>query len=363
MPFLSLLFFLILLPGCQSAFGPSALTNTHPAYNQAIVTSLDQQMLLNLVRLKYRDRPYFLDVGSVTASLEIVGNLGVDSSLSLDGGGDILQPNIGVGYSDRPTISYAPLRGEEFLKRVLSPISLEAILVMAQSGWNIERVFGITMERINDLHNAPRASGPTPEQAPTYKDFKRFLAVLRELQLHGLVEIGPAPDLGSKNLVVRLKSDPAHQHLIDQIRSLLKVNDIAHPNQFEITNNFLDADPGKWAVRVRSISSVLFYLSQNIDVIQSHVDAGLITVTKNHKGQPFDWSDTPAGQGFKVYSSVTKPNDAYLAISYRGVWFYLADRDLESKSTFMLLGQLFNLQAGQDKAVGPTLTLPVGGGR
>ena len=51
------------LGACQSYFGPTTLNTTHPAYNQAIVNSLDQQMLLNLVRLKYRDQPYFLKVG------------------------------------------------------------------------------------------------------------------------------------------------------------------------------------------------------------------------------------------------------------------------------------------------------------
>ena len=50
---------------------------------------------------------------------------------------------------------------------------------------------------------------------------------------------------------------------------------------------------------------------------------------------------------------------AFVAIPYRGEWFYLADNDLESKSTFMLLTQLFRLQAVAAKSAGPTLTLPV----
>jgi hypothetical protein len=44
---------------------------------------------------------------------------------------------------------------------------------------------------------------------------------------------------------------------------------------------------------------------------------------------------------------------------YRNQWFYLADNDLESKSTFMPLHQLFRLQAGAGKSAGPTLTFPV----
>ena len=189
-------FFILLvlsLSGCQSYFGPSALNNTHPAYNQAIVHSLNQQMLLNLVRLKYRDQSYFLKVGSVTSSFTFGGNLGVDSEIDMGSAAGLIKPNVGVSYADKPTISYTPLQGEDFLKSILSSISLEAILVMTQSGWSIERVFGICVERMNDLYNAPRASGPTPIDEPEYKKFKRMLALFRELQLTGDMEIGPDP--------------------------------------------------------------------------------------------------------------------------------------------------------------------------
>jgi hypothetical protein len=44
-----------------------------------------------------------------------------------------------------------------------------------------------------------------------------------------------------------------------------------------------------------------------------------------------------------------------------GIWFYIADGDQTSKSTFLLLGNLFRLQAGDVEDVKPVLTLPVGG--
>ena len=52
---------------------------------------------------------------------------------------------------------------------------------------------------------------------------------------------------------------------------------------------------------------------------------------------------------------------AYVKIRYRDHYYYIADNDLESKSTFMLLTEIFNMQAGQGVALMPTLTLPVGG--
>ncbi|MDH5575372.1 MAG: hypothetical protein OEY80_07820 [Nitrospirota bacterium] len=352
--------FLSALCGCQSSFGPIAIENTHPAYNQAIVTSLNQQMLLNLVRLKYRDTPYFLDVGSVTASLELVGNLGLGAEMNLDSGTNILRPNFGIGYADRPTISYAPLRGEDFLKSVMAPIPLEAILIIIQSGWSIDRVFGLTIERINDLSNAPRASGPTPENEPRYKEFKRLLSLLRILQLDSHLEIGALRDPNSKDLVVLFKEGPQQHNILEELRLLLNIFPDRPINKFIITDNFLDRRDDHWAVRARSIASVLFYLSQNIEIPNDHIVGGLVTLTKNNNGKLFNWNDTPAGNVFKVRSSHQRPDNAFIAIPYRGYWFYIQDNDLESKSTFMLLQALFNLQAGQAKAIAPTLTLPVG---
>jgi hypothetical protein len=318
-----------------------------------------------MVRLKYRDRPFFLKVGSVTATFAMGAEIGVEGEYGIDwkrdiGDGRVVSPSVGMSYSQSPTISYTPLQGEAFLKSVLTPISLEAILVITQSGWSVERVFGLCVERINNLYNAPSASGPTPEEQPRYRKFTRMLEILRTLQVSSLVEIGLDLEAEkNRNMVLLIDPDPDYQELIDELRSLLEVSQ--EMNQFKITTNFLDLKKNEWDLRSRSIVSVLHYLSHNVEVPEKHKKAGLITVTKAKDGGEFNWDETPAGRMFKVTCNKRKPRNAYVAVPYRGAWFYIADDDLQSKSTFMLLTQLFNLQAGKTEDAGPTLTLPVGG--
>lgn len=345
------------LTACQSWYGPSALNDTHGSYNQAIVNSLSQEMLLNLVRLKYRDRPYFLSINSVTASMSLKSSLGLNSSSSTSGT-SVVSPDIGISFSQSPTISYAPLGGEDFLKSVLSPVSFEAVLIMAQSGWSMERIFGLCIERINTLNNAPSASGPTPEYEPRYKQFYKFLTSLTYLHKHNLIEVGSNPKTG-KGIEVHLANtnNPQEKIEIEKIRRLLKLNDSAH---YHFSTNFLAPTDKSWTLRLRSISGILYYLSQNIEVPKEHKERGLVTNTLTTDGAVFDWEKTPAGALFKIQSSSDKPSNAYLSVFYRDTWFYIADNDLNSKATFMLLTQLFNLQAGQQKVLGPTLTLPVG---
>lgn len=133
-----------LLSGCQATFGPRALERTHPAYNEAIINSVNEQMLQNLVRLRYRDVTFFLEIGSVTASLSLEACAAADGSL-VQGDRDSANTAARIAYADRPTIAYVPLRGEGLLRSILTPLRLESILVLTQSGWSISRVFGLLL--------------------------------------------------------------------------------------------------------------------------------------------------------------------------------------------------------------------------
>ena len=345
-----------LLSGCQSAFGPQALARTHPAYNEAIIASINEQMLQNLVRMRYRDVPFFLEIGSVTASLSLGANAGVEAGVNF-GSGDSLSPGAGIAYADEPTISYAPLQGEDLLKSILSPLQLEAVLVLTQSGWNISRVFGLCFERINDLYNAPNASGPTPALEPAHKKFGELMKALHTLQKARLIEIGTRQKEEGTDIVIKLiRDNDRYKHEIDQVYALLELD--RSVDEFSLDTDFLKRDAKEWTVRARSISGLLYYLSHNVEVPSRHLEE-LVTVTRSRDGTMFNWSDTPAGRLFKVETGSERPEHAYIATQYRGNWFYIEDTDLETKSTFMLLRQLFDLQAGQTNPQVPALTLPV----
>ena len=101
-------------------------------------------------------------------------------------------------------------------------------------------------------------------------------------------------------------------------------------------------------------------MTRPTDKVAFDVEAGLVTRTQAADGTAFDWNQV-TGNLFRVKSAASRPANAFVSVAYRGEWFYIADNDLESKSTFMLLTQLFNLQAGQIKTVAPALTIGVGG--
>jgi hypothetical protein len=65
---------------------------------------------------------------------------------------------------------------------------------------------------------------------------------------------------------------------------------------------------------------------------------------------------------FRVRQSNARPNNAHVAVPYKGYWFYLDEADHDSKVTFALLMELARLELPGSKERGPILTLPLGGG-
>jgi hypothetical protein len=278
------------------------------------------------------------------------------SNFNLNGGAQILQFNAGGAYETAPTIAYAPLQGEGFVESVLRPISIKDVFALAGSGWSEQRVLGLCVERINDLENAPVASGPTPKVSPKrIEPFNRLLQLFEQVISEDLIT--PRIDPDTKELQLEIKSSPAYQDAIWEIKQLLGLDQ--NLEVYRVNSDFLHRRGDTISIRSRSLMSIFFYLSHNVDTPKEHKASGLVTITRNQDGSEFDWDKTAAGSLFHIRQSEKQPDMAFVAVAYRGQWFYLPDNDLESKATFMLLTQLFRLQAGAAKAAGPTLTLPV----
>ena len=396
--------------GCM--LGPTALRTSRTAYNEVVQTTAAEQLLLNLVRLHYREAPLFLDVGNIATQFTFESSGELTNTINQNIPREAPTPDVwewsaGIGYREQPTVTFTPLQGEDFVKRLLAPIRLDTILLMVRSGWSVDRVLRVTVQRMNGLDNASNASSPTPDRAPEYEKFARVSHAFRELQKQGLLELGyesypteigvpiNAEKIGPADLLSAARegyrfvpTDDGRHSVLTQSESVLvwqppidwhdlpAAGEIVtglglatHPaplryNFREIAGDFRPTEPAGQRTRIeittRSLLGTLFYLSQGIDIPPTHRRAGRVTHTVTTAGEPFDWT-LITGDLLHVHSSAVPPANAVVAVRYRHHWFYIADDDLTSKSTFALLGQLFALQAGSEAGGGPLLTLPLGG--
>ena len=83
--------------GCAQ-LGPQSIKGTRLDYNIAVQRTSDEQLLVNLVRMRYRDNPFFLDVSAIALQLSISAG----ASASAD-----LVPGSADDYSLGGTVDYS----------------------------------------------------------------------------------------------------------------------------------------------------------------------------------------------------------------------------------------------------------------
>ncbi|MCB1728997.1 MAG: hypothetical protein KDI21_00825 [Halieaceae bacterium] len=331
--------------------GPTLVSGSRTDYNMVLRQADDQQMLLNLVRLRYRDQPMFLEVSALNTQFSISNEVSASTVL---GQGDSY---LGVGGSviaqETPTVSYTPLKGADFVKRILDPIDLDTLFLLNSSGWSSERLFRLLVDEMNTVGNAQGSNGPTPAQAPAYEEFKHLAYLLRHLAQDGMVSGG-----SYKNQTVLIFA-PEVRHRADYLEftHLLKLD----PDKlvYPVTVAARGGHANSINLRFRSLAGVMYFLSQSVQVPEADVAAGRVTVTQDEAGQVFDWQRVTEGV-MRIKSSSQPPDNAAVAVNYRNSWFYIDDSDLDSKTTFALLGQVYQLQSGDTSTIAPVLTLPVG---
>ena len=346
---------LLIASGCKQV-GPTRVEAGRKNYNIAIQRTNDEQLLLNIVRLKYRDTPFFLEVSAVSSQFNVGASL--DTSVSLPEGNS---RSYGIGgaasFEETPTVSYSPLQGEDFIKRMMSPLSVESLLLLYHSGWSVERIFRVCLQRMNDLKNAPSASGPTPSVKPNFEEFAEVVDILRTLQKRGAVDLAKVTIEENTRLALVIDKDQLESAEVTELVQRLGLT--PGLETYPITADLKERNPAEIQMQTRSLLGCLFYVSTGIEVPEKDIKQGKVTLTKEADGSPFDWNTFSEGL-LKIKSGKTIQGDAAVAARYRDSWFYISDSDLNSKSTFSLLSQLFALQAGNVQTTTPVLTIPLG---
>lgn len=350
-------FFLFIVASCSI---PSKLTvegsGGRNAYNIAIQMSNSEQMLLNLVRLKYFDNPYFLDISSVTT--QFTYRTGATASIPIPGFNSDNPFVLGgeISWQNQPTLQFSPLEGRAFSQQLLTPIDLQTIQQLVYSGWDVDRVFRLVIQSFDQLTNAPEASGPIVSQIPNYQSFFDATRLLRHFQLRNELRMGVKVQENDRKLQIAF---PYEGEEAKKLANLLKGVYTSNGN-YVLSMEFGFNIKGQIGVYPRSILSCMYYLSRGVDIPQEDIDRGIAPVDKFGQTNDFKWENV-IGSLIKVYTSDYFPDRAYVAIKYRNHWFYIDDADAQSKQTFLLLLQLYNLQAGIPQKGPPVLTLPIGG--
>ena len=338
--------------GCTS-LGPPTIARDRFDYTTAIADSWKRQMLLNIVKIRYGDAPIFLDVASIinqySLETELRGTLGWAAPPYVD-----RQEVGGTGrYYDRPTITYTPLTGEKFARNLMTPIAPATVMSLVEGGYPIDLVFRILVHSVNGIQNqfggAARAHRADPE-------FYALLENLRHNQSSGAVALRVKKTEnqgGALVMVFRKRADERTLATGKEIRRLLGLKENA--SDFRVVYGSAPVDDEEIALLTRSISEILTDISSTIEVPAEHVAEKRTSPTMEPEGEGI------RGTIIRIHYARESPVDVFTAVPYRDGWFWIDDRDYQSKKLFSFLMFVMTLTETGGKEGAPIVTISAGG--
>jgi hypothetical protein len=337
---------LLCLGGC-AGFGPRTVARDRFDYIAAISESWKSQMLINMVKIRYGDAPVFLDVTSVISGYTLEADVGLSgqwwnrpsyTSQTLGATGK---------FTDRPTITYTPVVGEQFARSMMTPIPPAALVALIQAGYPIDLVFRFCSHSINGIQNSYGGDARKHEADP---EFYLLLEKMRKIQDSGALGIRLKRINQEESVVLffRAKADKTNDADIEIVRKMLGV--APQVQDLKVVYGSLPIDGKEIAILTRSIIDLLTDLASTIEVPARHVEQKRVNPTVQGT----------VGSLTRIQSSLKKPSDAFVAVPYHDCWFYIDDRDFPSKRVFSFLMFIFTLVETGNKGGGPVVTIPAG---
>jgi hypothetical protein len=224
---------------------------------------------------------------------------------------------------------------------------------LVQSGWPIDGVFAVAVRGINGLYANTGGDAFRHAGDPNYY---KLLKLLRELQVRDYVNIrvdsGQGADQGLFVFRTR-REDPEAQQMSKTVRELLGLDPNA--TEFHIVFGSVNRNDTEIAFLTRSMLDMLTETAAGVDIPAAHLTDGRVTkpLMGNAEGR------INIQQLVHVHSSEHKPDakDTFAAIQYQGYWFWVDERDLNSKRGLSFLMALFTLASPGTSIAPPVLTI------
>jgi len=326
-PVLLLLFFLMLaVSGCTTV-GPTSISMGRADYNKAINKTENEQMLLSIVKGRYGETSTLLAVSGVAANVRFSTNAAVNAGFGPDVNytGNLVPFSGGLAYEENPTITYAPVHGEQYIRQLMSPIPLTILLLTVRNMDDSDHLFTLLVKRINDLRNPDFLY---EQAAGADKRFMRFVELFTEFRKAGLLEFVKDPQVGAEFDVLISNYEPGYSKEVVEFLSLLDL-----PMQKENTDHIVI--PAYFAINTRKNWGMGITTRSTLDLIE--ILRAAVEVPQEHTAEGLAINYPPtglAGQGVRIISAKQKPKRMMVGIKYEGYWFYIDKTDQNTKSVF-----------------------------
>jgi hypothetical protein len=165
--------------GCLS---PITLNRAVTAYDQAITDAISKQLLINIARAHQHQPIHFTGVSNIAATFDFRVSAGATPALTGEAS-RALMPIFGGSMAENPTISIAPIEGEEFTKRLLTPFQETKFLLLLRQRYDIDLLLRLMAQELRITENGQDvAYRNTPADRTGYEMFRRVVTHISSIQ-------------------------------------------------------------------------------------------------------------------------------------------------------------------------------------
>ncbi len=335
---------LFLFSGCVA---PIALHRAVIAYDRSVIRIESELLLLNIARARYNHPIHFTAVSSIAATFNFEAHTSIAGFFSESPGLAFksLSPSFGGSASENPTVNIIPVQGEDFTKRILTPMNESKLEFLVQQG--IEPAIILRLMARGILltgYGESRGLLNMPHRKEEYKEFRRIVLHLSSLALARQLYMGSIRFADESERVVITNYNP--MTISNDERKQLHEEVQDYPPNHVLVDISPDHPGGSYPLRgmikLRSFKAILGFLGRSIDrETEFHVE-------KDPRTGPI--LRNPA-KTMNVRVSVFHPRDATSSVKHNGRWYWIKNAPLEHDSVlpswdheaFDVLYQLFQM--------------------
>jgi len=171
--------FSLAMTGCLS---PITLNRAVTAYDQAIADAISKQLLINIARAHQHQPIHFTGVSNIAATFDFRVSAGATPALTGESS-RALMPIFGGSVAENPTISIAPIEGEEFTKRLLTPYQESKFLLLLRQRYDIDLLLRLMAQELRITEKGQEvAYRNRPAERSEYEMFRRVVTHLSAIQ-------------------------------------------------------------------------------------------------------------------------------------------------------------------------------------
>jgi hypothetical protein len=240
-----------------------------------------------------------------------------------------------------------PLSGEDFMRRMLSPVSTSEWILLGSTARHPGDVFALAVRRVNGLRN------PLLGEEPASPEFARFVELYDRLRRADVLDNVQRPETGSGYFWHIHDYEDTYGDSVREFLDLLGIE--VKPDGSAILLPVREAVGSSVSVvhlQTRSAWEVLKVFGTGIEIPAAHLKAGIV--------EPLTSAESEERRFITIRSSGKRPENATVRIRFRDQWFYIDATDTRSKQAFGLLRTFIGMRLADPAAhQAPVLTVPV----